>query len=114
MNLLTIPRIQQSRKGAIWNQKVSIPISTLTTNNAYIIPCIPDYQIGFRWTGVALNPVIEFTFSSFENIENNTAVWSVWNKTDAINKAITAMRFKNTSTLEPATVTITIRGLLNE
>lgn len=113
MNLLTIPMTQTSRKGAVWNKSITIPISTLTTNDAYIIPCLPDFNIGFRWTGAALNPVIQFTFDSLENIQADTAVWSTWNKTDAINKAITAMIFTNTSTTVPASVFVTIRGVLN-
>lgn len=114
MNLLTIPRVDQSRTAAVWNRKVVVPKSTITTNDAYKVPTAIINDIAFRWVTVGVNPVIEFTYDSFADIENDSAVWVAWNKSSAINKALTAMRFRNTSTLTDSLVVVTIRGELNE
>ena len=48
--------------------------------------------------------------NSKELIENDTALWVTWNKTNIISLAINGIRFTNASTLTQATASINIKG----
>lgn len=110
MEVTDIPKPFQdtNQVGGIWTIDVSIPVSS--TSNAYLIPINPIYAVGLEWDGAGLNPAIEFTFGTREEIEADTAVWTAWNKTAEINLAITAIRFVNASTITVATAKIIIKG----
>lgn len=110
MEVQNIPKPEQdiNQVGGLWIVDVTIPVSS--TSKAFFLPLNPIYAIGLQWTGAGLNPAIEFTFGSRQEIVEDTAMWTAWNKTAEINKAITAIRFINVSTLTIATAKIVVKG----
>jgi len=110
MEVIKIPKPKQdvNQVGGIWTIDISIPTETISA--AYLLPINPIFAIGLEWDGVGLNPAIEFTFGSEEEIIADTAVWTVWNKTAIINLAITAIRFENKSLSTVATAKIIVKG----
>ena len=110
MDIVNIPKRYRdvNQIGGLWSIDVEIPTSS--TSDAYVLPINPIYAVGLEWTGAGLNPAIQFTFASNEEIEADTAVWTAWNKTAEINLAITAIRFVNASSTVVATAKIIIKG----
>lgn len=107
---IDIKRTSFNARGATWGEQVIIPPSTTVATIAYLLPINPIYAIVFKWTGIPQNPVIQFTVDSKEQIENNTAIWITWNKSDVINLAITGIRFTNASASVAATASVNIKG----
>jgi len=110
INTVDIERTSFNARGATWGLNVTIPPSTTVAAVAYLLPINPIYAIAFRWTGIPQNPVIQFTMDSKERIENDTALWVTWNKSDVVNLAINGIRFTNLNASTPATVSVNIKG----
>lgn len=92
-----------SQKGALFQEKIEL--SGAENSDAYFLPVGRIDAIAVKTTGT---PSVYATIDTREDIEDDTAVWELWDGTKLFNIGITAIKAENSS--GDATIMLSIRG----
>ena len=111
---MTIEYFGNSEREIDINNQASLYLKSITLadageSNAIFLPICRIDNIGISNTAEGVE--VYATFANKEDIEDDTADWDLWNGSDLLNFAITAIKIINNSGGE-ATTRLSVRGSL--